>query len=65
MYLGFELENYKPLERVSQKEVDEYKARARNLNIQDLAELVVTRLQRTRGYSISSEAGSHFSLSFP
>ena len=45
MYLGFELENYKPLERVSQKEVDEYKARARNLNIQDLADFVVTRLQ--------------------
>lgn len=45
MYLGFELEDYKPLEHVSQKEVDEYKARARNLNIQDLAEFVVTRLQ--------------------
>lgn len=45
MYLGFELEDYKPLERVSRKEVDEYKARARNFNIQDFAEFVVTRLR--------------------
>ncbi|MDH1692360.1 MULTISPECIES: toll/interleukin-1 receptor domain-containing protein [unclassified Pseudomonas] len=45
MYLGFELEDYKPLEQVSQQAVEEYKARVRNINIQDLAEFVVTRLQ--------------------
>jgi len=54
MYLGFQLEEYKPLERVSKKEVDEYKARARNLNIQDLAEFVVTRL---RGYDVLDAKG--------
>jgi hypothetical protein len=54
MYLGFQLEEYKPLERVSKKEVDEYKARARNLNIHDLAEFVVTRL---RGYDVLDAKG--------
>ncbi|MEX0166084.1 hypothetical protein MRBLPD1_004627 [Pseudomonas brassicacearum] len=45
MFLGFELEDYKPLKRVSQQDVDEYKARARNINIQDIAKFFVTRLQ--------------------
>lgn len=44
MYLGFELEDFKPFGGVSRREIDKYKASSGKLNINKLADFIIAQL---------------------